>query len=106
MYSEPARGINSMPQLDVPSARRKLLLVDDDSELRASLAEILQNRFVIHLASDGAEAWHVLSASPERFLILPDHRMPNMTGSALLRRACASPVKTAGAILMSGDANL
>ena len=96
----------SLPHLDTPPPARKLLLVDDDSDIRSSITELLKDRFEVHPASDGAEAWGIISGSSERFLIVTDHRMPKMTGSTLLRQACASPVRTAGAILMSGDADI
>ena len=81
----------------------RLLIVDDDADLRAALDDALSDQHEVKTAATAVEA---LALKPERFdLILTDHRMPVMSGLELGRllheRGVAVPV-----VLMSSDPDL
>ena len=65
-------------------ARRKILIVDDETEAAEMLASFLEFRgFDTELAENGLEAVSLCEA--ERFdLVLTDMRMPGMDGRALI----------------------
>lgn len=69
--------------LTVQEAR--LLVVDDDSTIRAMLTEFLTERYSVKAVSGGQEALQVLQG--ESFdLVLSDINMPGMTGFQLIRQ--------------------
>jgi CheY-like chemotaxis protein len=86
---------------DSPYRRRRpyLLLVDDDGELRESLAELFEDEgYVTALAANGGEALDLLRAPDLPDLIIVDLMMPGMNGWQLLDqlrgdpRLCAIPL--------------
>lgn len=66
--------------------RPVVLLVDDEAEITANLAQILgRSGFVVHTAADGEQALRsVADAEPD--LIVSDVLMPGLDGRELLRR--------------------
>jgi CheY-like chemotaxis protein len=65
----------------MPSSRPKVLVVDDNADLRESLAMLLQaNGYAAELAADGCEALSKLREDPRFSLVLLDLRMPRMNG--------------------------
>jgi DNA-binding NtrC family response regulator len=78
----------------------RLLIVDDDADLRATLDDALSDQHEVKMA---ATAFEALALGPERFdVILTDHRMPVMSGlelrQVLHERGVPVPV-----VLMSSD---
>ncbi len=68
-------------QVDGAFGGRRLLLVEDDGELRSSLAELLQNDgYDVVGASNGLEALEYLKKAPAPDLILLDLMMPVKDG--------------------------
>ena len=67
---------------------QRILIVDDDADLRDSLAAILSPLFKMLTASNGAEALDVLKNERPR-LILLDVTMPGMSGLEVLAAAKA-----------------
>ncbi|MFT3766805.1 MAG: response regulator [Minicystis sp.] len=67
-----------------PSSRRgarRVLIADDDADLREVLAEVLRDEgWDVSEARDGEEAFAILMAETFDAVVL-DHRMPRMTGS-------------------------
>lgn len=64
--------------------RLSLLVVDDERTMRDFLKSSLQDRYLVHTAADGAEAWTMLQE--HRFhLVLSDVQMPRAGGMELLR---------------------
>jgi len=78
----------------------RLLIVDDDADLRATLDDALSDQHEVKMVANAFEA---LALCPERFdVILTDHRMPVMSGlelrQVLQERGVPVPV-----VLMSSD---
>jgi DNA-binding response OmpR family regulator len=72
---------------------RRILLVDDDAELRESLAEQLADSYATVQAANGAAA--LSAARGERFdAILLDHGLPDIDGREVCRQLRAANVRT------------
>jgi len=68
-----------------PPCKRRVLLVDDEENILASLRRLLRREdYELITANCGSEALELLEANPVQ-LIISDHRMPGMTGVELLR---------------------
>jgi len=104
-----ARGdggeIDPVPLIPVrPGA--KLLVVDDDADVREFAATALRDvGYVVREAKDGASSLALLREEDDIALLITDYAMPLMTGADLFRRAIAIRPKL-GAILITGFANL
>jgi two-component system cell cycle response regulator len=61
-----------------------LLLVEDSATTTALLSKYLSGSYCLLHASDGAQAWEVLTQNPDIALVITDIHMPNMTGHQLL----------------------
>ncbi len=67
--------------------RRRVLVVDDDEQMRQLLVDTLRNGYDVETAEDGAQAWQRVSSDPSRYdLILLDVKMPIMSGVTFLRQ--------------------
>ncbi|MGQ9864253.1 MAG: sigma-54-dependent transcriptional regulator [Bacteroidia bacterium] len=82
----------------------RLLVIDDDPDIRLTLADILSHEYVVETAADGNEAQKVLSES-DFDLVLCDVRMPGKDGLELLRWARQTKPETEF-IMLSGHGNL
>jgi signal transduction histidine kinase len=74
--------------ISVPSqgaARERILVVDDNVEMRRYLMRLLQCRWQVQTAADGGEALERIREHPPE-LIVADIMMPHMDGLELLRR--------------------
>lgn len=68
-----------------PPGARRVLVVDDDQDVRDSLRQWLEDEdFQVTSAADGLEALAILRREPGSWLILLDLLMPRMDGWALL----------------------
>lgn len=69
-----------------------ILAVDDEpNNLMLIQAYLEDDGFEITTANDGAEAWQILTAAPEKFsMILLDRMMPNMNGMELTAKLRAN----------------
>jgi HAMP domain-containing protein/signal transduction histidine kinase/DNA-binding response OmpR family regulator len=73
------------------SPSKRLLIVDDDSAERMSIAELLKNDDVeILTAADGADALKALKEHPIDCVVL-DLKLPDMSGFEILEKMCGSP---------------
>jgi signal transduction histidine kinase/serine phosphatase RsbU (regulator of sigma subunit)/DNA-binding response OmpR family regulator len=89
----PATG----PAVDAPSPgedRARVLVVDDNADMRAYVAGLLADRYELVTARDGLEALARVEESSFD-LILTDIMMPRLDGFGLLQRLHADP-RTAG----------
>lgn len=75
MMSEQAKKTDSPPLL---------LLVEDSPTTTALLSKYLGGSYRLLHASDGVQAWQVLTQNPDIALVITDIHMPNMTGHQLL----------------------
>ena len=84
----------------------KLLIVDDDSDVREFAATALRDAgYEIYEAKDAATGLELLEAQPDIALLITDYAMPLMTGADLFRRAKTIRPNLA-ALLVTGFANL
>lgn len=64
--------------------RAKLMIVDDDPEVRIIVAEFLQDfGYQVIQAGGGAEALELLARTPDLRMMITDIRMPDMSGIEL-----------------------
>ena len=84
---------------------RRVLLVEDDPGMRDAIRTLLEHvGFQVASASDGAEAWDLLSRGPRPAAILVDLYTPRMTGHDLVARVMRTPRLSAVPIIaMSGE---
>ena len=66
-------------------SRVRMLIVEDNDELRASLADLFEPFFTVTLASDGQDALEKMEHS-QPDIILSDLMMPNLDGNELCSR--------------------
>ena len=71
---------------------RRILIVDDEPDLRSTLAEFLATKCVatVQEAASGDEAMSLLQGGATPKLLVTDLRMPGMSGLDLIRRAKAA----------------
>ena len=69
----------------------RLLLVDDDADMREALAEALREGFEVALAADGEEGLRRLREGGRPCAILLDLLMPQMDGGEFLARLREQP---------------
>jgi two-component system response regulator (stage 0 sporulation protein F) len=80
----PAYGGGSGKPLVGPDTPRRILLVDDDAEMRALLVDVLRDEgFEVLQAANGAEALLVLHREVVAAIVL-DKNMPGLSGMELL----------------------
>ena len=73
----------------VSGKRFRVLLADDNADMRAYLRRLLRGQYEVNAVSDGEEAWRAIEEEvPD--LILSDVMMPRVDGFELLRRVRAS----------------
>jgi DNA-binding response OmpR family regulator len=91
---------------------RRILVVDDEPDIRLLNAEVLQNSgYHVDTAEDGKAGWEAIHAtrhSPESYaLLITDHDMPGLSGLALIKKVRAAhmalPVIIATGTLLTED---
>ena len=72
-----------------PSRRHRILVVEDDGDIRRLNTEILiQHGYCVDAAEDGAIAWAALQQA-DYDLLVTDNAMPKVTGVELLKKVRA-----------------
>jgi signal transduction histidine kinase len=83
----------------------KILIVDDETEVLNSLADLLRKDFYIFATSDAEEAVRLLGSHHMFSVVISDQRMPVMTGVELLAKVAKTSPDTAR-ILLTGYADI
>ncbi|HYD76111.1 ATP-binding protein [Ramlibacter sp.] len=80
-------------------ARARVLVVDDNADMRGYLAQLVGHEHAVQVAGDG---WQALQAIHERLpdLVLTDVMMPGLDGFGLLQRLRADPSTAALPVVM------
>lgn len=68
------------------AAKPRVLIVDDDDEIRTLLARLLRQECSVDTAEDGPSAVALASRTPAPDLVLMDVMMPGMDGFAVAQR--------------------
>ena len=85
--SEVRGNMAKMPASPKPDRRARLLVVDDEANLRAGLRDILSLMgYYVEEAASGHEALKLLESMPYDLMVL-DIRMPGMDGTEVMHRA-------------------
>lgn len=88
-------GISETPGYDIeeaPPSAGPILVIDDDGDLRALMAELLEQRgYLVATAADGQEALDLMGREPLPCLIILDLMMPGMDGWEFRTRQRADP---------------
>ena len=82
-----------------------ILIVDDEKEILASLADLLRRDFHVLTTSDTREALEILASGQSLALVMSDQRMPTMTGAEFLAVAAKIAPDTPR-VLMTAYADL
>ena len=85
--------------------RRTILVVEDDSDLRDAILDVLESAgFDVFTAGDGREAFQILGNLHEPALVLLDLKMPVMDGFEFRRQLLETPgVSEVPMVVLSGD---
>lgn len=86
------------------SLRPRILLADDNADMREYVGRLLADRYEVQAVADGAAALEAARSRPPD-LVLSDVMMPGLDGFALLRELRAGPgTRTVPVILLSARA--
>ena len=77
----------------------RILIVDDETEVLQSLADLLRKDFHVFATADVEEALSLLATDSSFSMVISDQRMPEMTGAELLARAAKTNPDTARILL-------
>lgn len=93
---------NEATQWHPPHTAARILVVDDDADIRHLNAAVLKGSgYEVDTAVDGDDAWAILDSQCYDLLIT-DHSMPKLTGIELLNELHVAG-KSLPSILVSGD---
>jgi len=81
------------------SSRVRILVVDDNADMREYLSSLLSQRYAVECVSDGQVAVETVRRSPPD-LVISDVMMPSLDGFGLVRELRADPRTTALPIIM------
>jgi signal transduction histidine kinase len=97
----PAASAGPSPAGEPPAARARILVVDDNQDMRRYLHRLLSPEYEVSLANDGEEALGLARAAPPH-LVVSDITMPRLDGFGLLRALREEPsTRTLPVILLS-----
>ena len=84
---------------------RTILIADDEKNIRSGLQLALEDEgYTILLASDGKEAWDLITTNSVDMLIT-DLRMPRMSGQELLKKV-SSAYPTMPVVILTGHGTI
>ena len=83
---DPVRNSNGVDKMEVSNGVKKILIVDDDKDLRFNLSNILKDEgYDVLAVEDGKEALKAVQNNPP-ILVLLDIRLPEMDGMKILEK--------------------
>ena len=88
------RETNPLPQKTSGAKNNRILLVDDNADMREYVIRILGSGYEVIPASNGEEALEMIRAGPHPDLILSDIMMPKLDGIGLLHALRSDPATT------------
>lgn len=88
----PPGGAAYNPSVSTSAHRGNVLIVEDDEDIRAAMAELLESEgFEVSVASNGQEGLEVLGQMSLPCVVLLDLMMPVMNGEDFLRHMRQDP---------------
>jgi len=96
---EAQRWLPAAPVAAPPSDRERVLIVDDNADMRDYLVRVLSEHWAVDVASDAIGALELARKHPPD-LVLTDVMMPGVDGFRLLRELRADPVLRTSAVIM------
>jgi signal transduction histidine kinase len=86
-------------KLDVDDERARVLVVDDNADMRSYLLDLLGSRYEVQVATDGLEALECVRRDPPA-LIVSDVMMPRLDGFGLVKALRADPLTSSIPIVL------
>src|SRR5690348_14041695 len=84
------------PATQKESAMARVLIVDDDPDIRTTLRLLLEDEgYEVEERGDGLACLGALHASPNPLVVLLDYRMPHLNGDEVMRAVAAEGDLTA-----------
>ncbi len=94
----------AQPRLGARVAEGRILLVDDNADMRAYVERLLSTNYDVVVASNGVQAFKIALADPPD-LVLSDIMMPELDGFGLLNELRTNPVtKSVPVVFLSARA--
>jgi diguanylate cyclase (GGDEF)-like protein/PAS domain S-box-containing protein len=90
--------------MSTENARRTVLVVDDEPQVLAAIADTLEDEYHVVVQTSPQAALRAMQDEPDLSVILSDQRMPGMSGDEFLARAGA--ISDASRVMISGYADL
>ena len=67
-------------------AERRVVLAEDDADIRGLIVQTLNEEFVVEAFADGQGCWERLRSGPRPDVLLPDVSLPHVGGLELYER--------------------
>jgi signal transduction histidine kinase/DNA-binding NarL/FixJ family response regulator len=101
-HSAPVAALNASinSQLLTPNAKPRVLVVEDEPDLREYLRELLAPTCEVLTAADGQAALELLAHEAPVDLITTDAMMPRLSGTELIAKLKADPARAGLPVLM------
>jgi signal transduction histidine kinase len=96
---DPAPHAAPLPGPESVVARQRILLADDNADMRAYVARLLGERYAVQTVPDGAAALAAVRSNPPD-LVLADVMMPHLSGLGLLAQLRADPATSALPVIL------
>ena len=80
------RSPGNIQGVEMPSHNTEILIVEESSNIRATIAEYLGEDYIIYYATDGEEGWKLLQSNESISLVFSDMHMPLTDGMQLLQK--------------------
>lgn len=107
LSEEEREALNEVMLAPPSSSAQRVLIVDDDRDMRELLAEILSLEGISCLtAAGGNSAMHLLQTHESITLLVTDLRMAPCNGMELIRKIRESERASLPIIIVSGDADV